>query len=225
MALRYTRHSWSSVCVFFFFSHWFRIYLNISEIVFVIVHNENFRETRKSNFWIQCFGNNCPKTWSYIKTGIKGKQFIRMWFRCHAHVRWVRSSIFFFDEPLVDHIIFRNHWRLGIIEKPGEFLKGNTWGTHFKFGGYTKHPSAFHILDSIRAAFSPINEGKWLQNLLLKHFNGANFSLDCITTCYAQVNGHIYMQQLLFIKRNRFQSNWIRKIAVVSQSSSAKSFF
>ena len=94
MALRYTRHSWSSVCVFFFFSHWFRIYLNISEIVFVIVHNENFRETRKSNFWIQCFGNNCPKTWSYIKTGIKGKQFIRMWFRCHAHVRWVRLSIF-----------------------------------------------------------------------------------------------------------------------------------
>ena len=93
MALRYTCHSWSSVCVFFFFfSHWFCIYLNISEIVFMIVHDEKFGETRKSNFWIQCFGNNCPKTRTYI---LKEKQFIKMWFRCHAYVRWVRSSIFF----------------------------------------------------------------------------------------------------------------------------------
>ena len=55
------------------------------------------------------------------------------------------------DFSLMNHsltILSSGIFRLGIIEKTGGgvwFLKGNTWGTHFKFGGYTKHSSAFHI--------------------------------------------------------------------------------
>jgi hypothetical protein len=31
-----------------------------------------------------------------------------------------------FDKSYHSNLVIRNHWRLGIIEKPGELMKGNT---------------------------------------------------------------------------------------------------
>ena len=48
-----------------------------------------------------------------------------MRFRHHAHVRKVVN--FIFTKIMTDsNFIFSNHWRLGIVEKPNQFLEGKT---------------------------------------------------------------------------------------------------
>jgi hypothetical protein len=63
-------------------------------------------------------------------------------------------------------------------------------------GGHSEYFSVFHILDSLRDNSWPATEGKQLQTILLKHFDGTAFMEGRIATNFAQVISYIYTSLL-----------------------------
>ena len=85
--------------------------------------------------------------------------------------------------------------------------------------------SVFHILDSLQDPIALIVEGKLLQKVLLKHFDGATYLENRIATRLAEVIFVIRLALGLFKTFIRCLSNKTTRIAPVLPSTLARSFF
>ena len=95
-------------------------------IVIGIVHNAISGETTRLNYWIQAFGQRWLKILINIWIGSKLK--IIDWIVILLSFLCFRGKESDFSNGISDQCFFfisDNHWRLGIIEKPAEFMEGN----------------------------------------------------------------------------------------------------
>ena len=85
--------------------------------------------------------------------------------------------------------IYRNHWKLGIIEKPREFMDGNMWSIWTITLAFNTERSnrVLHILDSLPTSSPATIEAQQLQAIFLKHFENAVFQEGRVATNVAQV--------------------------------------
>ena len=101
-------------------------------IVFRIAKSKIYGETVKSNSWIHSFGSY----WEAIPLDIRMDIGIKTiyWIAILPSYLCFRGKEVNIFEMNLWFIVFNsnNHWRLGIIEKPAEFMEGNTWVTPSK---------------------------------------------------------------------------------------------
>ena len=72
-------------------------------------------------------------------------------------------------------------------------LRGTREDFFSNLGGDTNCGSVFHILDSLRESPQAKKEGKLLQTVLLKHFEGTTFLESHVATNVAQVISLIFL--------------------------------
>jgi len=116
------------------------------------------------------------------------------------------------------HPHFSGHWRLGIIEKPNEFLEGNTYGNHsFEIPNlFLNLFRVFHILDSLLYNSFGVKEEKQLQMILLKLCKDEDYKKGRIKTNIAKV--------IIFVSLSSFNSSQVPQVPCQQNSTDCGCF-
>ena len=79
------------------------------------------------------------------------------------------------------------------MRSPASLLRGIHEDFFSNLGGDANCGSVFHILDALRESPHAKKEGKLLQTILLKHFEGTTFLESRVATNVAQVISLIFL--------------------------------